>query len=190
MNNENMKICTVCGELKPIKNFGYNPRRGKEYRFDQCRKCVRKIFNVEVHNRKLMYENKNCSTYLGVVIGERLCKHLFKDVKVMPYCNPGFDIICNKGMKIDVKTVCLSTNNNNWYSWKFNIKNNKLADYFILVAFDNRRDLNVLHMWMIPGNEINDKVVASISPSTTNRWKQWERDINDVQLCCTTMKGD
>ena len=135
-----------------------------------------------------MYENKLCSAYLGVVIAERLCRHLFKDVEIMPYGNTGYDIVCNKGKKIDVKASCMTLHHNKYLRWKFRIDHNTIADFFILVAFDNLTDLNPLHLWMIPGKEINNKSGKSIRPSTLHKWSQWERDINDAQLCCTEMK--
>ena len=137
-----------------------------------------------------MYENKSCPIYLGIVIGERLCRHLFKDVEVMPYGNTGYDIICNKGKKIDVKTACIALQYNKYQYWNFDINYNTIADYFICVAFDNRTDLNPLHLWMIPGNEINFKSSKSIRPTTVHKWSQWERDINDAQICCTEMKKE
>ena len=136
-----------------------------------------------------MYENKSCASYLGVVIGERLCRHLFKDVEVMPMHNPGYDIVCGKGFKIDVKTSSTRYNDGKYPHWGFDINKNKIADFFILVAFDNRADLNPLHLWMIPGHEINKDANKSISPSTLYKWSKWKRDVKDAQLCCTEMKN-
>lgn len=142
--------------------------------------------------RKSMYENKSCSQYLGVVIAERLCRHLFKDVEVMPNNHSGYDIICNKGKRIDVKAACVTfTEKNKKYSrWAFRIKKNTIADFFILVAFDNRTDLNPLHLWMIPGNELNQKENRTITHSTIHKWDKWKKDIEDAKLCCAEMKTD
>lgn len=137
-----------------------------------------------------MYENKLCSQYLGIVIGERLCRHLFKNVEVMPMHNPGYDIVCNKGMKIDVKSVCITLNNKKYPHWAFDIRKNITADYFILVAFDNRTDLNPLHLWMIPGHVLNDKSGTSISLSTIHKWDKYKKDINDAKLCCAEIKRE
>ena len=201
------KICTECNELKPLTEF----YKGKNNKFgvrSKCKKCHRKNGmryhqehkeerKEEVLKRQRqryghisMYENKSCPAYLGIVIGERLCRHLFKDVEVMPYGNTGYDIICNKGKKIDVKSSCIRFNNGKYPRWAFEIDHNKMADFFILVAFDNRRNLNPLHLWMIPGNEINENSSKTICPSTIDKWSQWERDIKDAQLCCTEMKKE
>ncbi|MCK4666899.1 hypothetical protein KAU33_09130 [Candidatus Dependentiae bacterium] len=135
-----------------------------------------------------MYENKLCSSYLGVVIGERLCRHLFNDVEVMPNGNPGFDIICSKNKKIDVKTSSTRSKKGKNPCWGFEINLNKTADFFILVAFDNRTDLNPLHIWMIPGHEINYRTGKSISLSTIHKWDKWKRDIKEAQQCCREIK--
>lgn len=135
-----------------------------------------------------MYENKDCAAYLGIVIGERLIRHLFNDVEAMPYDFPDYDFICNKGKKINVKTACMTSQSKKYYRWKFTIRNNKIPDFFILVAFDNLTDLNLLHIWMIPGNEINNNSGKSIRPSTIHKWDKWKLNIKDAQLCCTEMK--
>ena len=135
-----------------------------------------------------MYENKSCSSYLGIVVGERLCRYMFKDVEVMPHNNTGYDIVCNKSKKIDVKSACVTSTNDKYLHWAFRIRHNTTADYFILVAFDNRTNLNPIHLWMIPGKEVNQKESISISPSTLHKWDKWKRDINNAQICCTEMK--
>lgn len=155
----------------------------REENYERLAECARTRMGYQS-----MYENKLCSAYLGVVIAERLCRHLFKDVEVMPNNNTGYDIICNRGKKIDVKSSSTHLNHGKYPYWSFGIDNNKIADFFILVAFDNRTDLIPLHMWMIPGKEVNDQTSVSIRPSTIHKWDKWKRDINDAQLCCTQLK--
>lgn len=211
-----MKKCSKCNKTKPLDEF-YNESKSKDGKGRYCKDCnkkrgeyytkhnyenrerIREQMKDNYHNRggrerlghQSMYENKSCSAYLGIVIGERLCKHLFKDVEVMPINNPGYDIICNKGKKIDVKASATHIRQNiisvvNF--WSFAIKHNTIADYFILVAFDNRIDLNPLHLWMIPGKDVNHKPKVVISSSTIHKWDKWKRSIEEVQLCCTSMK--
>lgn len=207
------KICSKCGIEKPLDEF-HNQKNGKDDKRADCKKCNKeksaKYYQEnreeikqthkkyqEEHEDELrekagnvsMYENKTCSNYLGIVVAERLCRHLFKDVEVMPHGNTGFDIICNKGKKIDVKSGCVILSNGR-PRWKFHIDHNSIADFFILVAFDNRTDLNPLHMWMIPGNELNHQGSASTTLSRIHKWNKWKRDINDAQLCCTEMKKE
>ena len=203
------KICSKCGVGKPLDEF-HKQKGGKDGKRGDCKDCFnetsrkyhrehREEINkkgreyyrkVDSHRRGhlSMYENKFCAQYLGVVIGERLCRHLFKDVEVMPYGNTGYDIICNKGKLIDVKTSSTLLQKGKYSHWGFHIKHNAVADFFILVAFDNRTNLNPLYLWMIPGKEVNNQSGIQISPSTIHKWDKWKRDINDAQLCCTEMK--
>ena len=207
------KTCSKCHKTKPIDEFNIDKTK-KDGRRPDCRECRKEQKNryYQNHHEKMnkqsrryykehkneirqqkgcisMDQNKHCSLYLGVVIGERLCRHLFKDVEIMPHGNPKFDFICNKNKKIDVKSGCV-TLNNGYPRWQFGIKHNTTADYFILVAFDNLTDLNPLHLWMIPGKEVNHKTKETISLSTIHKWDEWKRDINDAQLCCTEIKNE
>ena len=207
------KTCTKCGITKPLNEF-YNHKASKDGKYPQCKKCKRDINNkyhqkhkeeIAIYHKKYnqehideirkqqchisMYENKSCASYLGIVIAERLCRHLFKDVQVMPNNNMGFDIICNKGKKIDVKSASVTFKHGN-PKWTFRIDYNTTADYFVLIAFDNRTDLNPLYLWMIPGKEINENSSKSIRPSTVHKWDKWKRDIKDAQLCCNEIKAE
>jgi len=141
------------------------------------------------HHRKNgvlpMSENKECASYMGVYVNERLLRHYFNDVEVMPYGNKGYDIVCNHGKKIDGKSCCIRKNGN---SWTFIINHNTIADYFVLVAYGNRKDMNPLHIWLIPGHVLNHAGSVSISPSTIDKWDEYELDINEVVACCDTMK--
>ena len=146
-------------------------------------------FGREKQGKVSMYEDKTCSLYLGVVIAERLCRHLFRDVEVMPHGNTGYDIICNKGKKIDVKSSTTLLNHGKHPYWKFNINHNIIADFFICVAFDNVEDLNPIHLFMIPGKEVNDQGSISSTPSKIHKWNKWKRSIEEVQLCCAKMRN-
>ena len=203
------KECSKCHKTKLLDEF-YNQKSGKYGKRADCKKCNKeenrkyhqehKEYNkkyYEEHKDELrvkaghlsMYENKLCSSYLGIVIAERLCRHLFKDVEVMPHGNTGFDIICNKGKKIDVKSATI-TFNGKYPRWQFAIRRNTITDYFILVAFDNVENLNPLYLWMIPGHILNKQSTAQIYPSTVHKWNEWERNIKDAQLCCAEMKKE
>lgn len=211
------KTCIRCGIMKTVIEFT-NDKSENDGKCVYCKMCIKEKYqdNREkiAKRRKIiyenggrqkrknyyenggrqkqghvsMYENKSCSSYLGVVIGERLCRFLFKDVETMPYGSPGYDIICNKGKKINIKTKCIVLKQEK-IRWIFSIRQNKIADYFILIAFDNVKDLNPLYMWMIPGYEVNNQISVSISLSMIHKWDKWKMNINDAQLCCTEMKG-
>ena len=103
-----------------------------------------------------MCENKDCSAYLGVYIAERILPLLFENVERMPDGNPGFDFICGNGYKIDVKSSSLHVYKK-WEKWTFKIKQNKIADYFFMVAFNDREKLGVIHIWLIKGDSIIEK---------------------------------
>ena len=206
------KTCSKCSIEKPLVEF-HKDKNKKDGIRSECKKC-KKEQNKNYHrehrekclarmrkygqehkkerrqkgNYKSMYENKNCPSYLGVAVAERLVKHLFKNVEVMPYGFPDYDFICNKNKKINVKSACITFTNGN-PRWKFAINRNITADFFILVAFDNLTDLNPLHLWMILGNEINSDSSKSISLSTIDKWDKWKRDINDAKLCCAEIKS-
>ncbi len=98
---------------------------------------------------------KDSAIFLGCHVAERVLSYVFKVAHRMPYGNKGFDFICDKGFKVDVKSCCLYLKNN---SYSFAIRNNKIADYFLLIAFDNRNDLNPQHIWLIKGNEMIRRV--------------------------------
>lgn len=205
------KKCNKCGKTKSIDEFNKDKNK-KDGRGSHCKRCNKKYRkeyreeNREKLNKKSrkysqehkdkirkqqghisMHENKLCSSYLGVFIAERLCKHLFKNVEVMPYGFPGYDIVCNRGKKIDVKSSTTHSRHSKYPFWTFHIDYNKIADFFILVAFDDKEDLNPLHMWMIPGKEINHRSGKSISLSTIHKWSRWERSIEEVQMCCAEL---
>ena len=162
-----------------------------------------RVMNHKSGRNKSMYENKKSSLYLGIVIAERVLSKVFKNVKRMPKNNSGFDFICSHNYKIDVKSSCLRNNNKN-KCWSFHIKKNKIADYFLLLAFDNRKDLNPKHIWLIKGTEViktknsinslNNKIVLYITDikKWRRRYKQYvqkdklEKTIN----CCNILKNN
>jgi len=135
--------------------------------------------------------NPNCGNYLGIHIAERVLGYVFKNVKRMPANNPGYDVICNYGKLIDIKSACLGKYKPYQNAWIFNIAYNITPDYFLCIAFDNRKDLNPKHIWLIPGHIINQHKTATISRSTVAKWSQYELvdKLNDSIVCCDVMKG-
>lgn len=133
------------------------------------------------------HTNPDCTVFLGVVVAEKVLSKVFKNVQRMPPNNPGYDFICGKGFKIDVKSACIEKNTNRW---AFNIKRNQVSDYFLCLAFDNRKDLNPEHIWLIPGSLLNNLMNASIARSTLEKWSQYELidKLDDVVTCCDTLK--
>lgn len=108
--------------------------------------------------RSPMSENEDCSQYLGIYIGEIVLSDIFDSVARMPNNNHGYDWICKNGYKIDIKTATLDKGTN---YWKFNIRYNNIADYFLLVGFDDIHGLNPIHIWLIGKNELIRKRVGN-----------------------------
>lgn len=148
-----------------------------------------------------MSKNKSCSLYLGVHIAERILSKVFENVQRMPNKNQGYDFICKNGFKIDVKSSCLCKKGN---SWNFNINNNKIADYFLLLAFDTRESLNPKYIWLIKGIEcintrkrgisLNNKKMLTITNSSDSlsfiNYKKYEQTDKLKKLidCCNSIK--
>ena len=152
-------------------------KENREKRNETCRLIVKK--------RDKMVNNKTCSAYLGIHVAERVLSQTFKDVEVMPTNNPGYDFICNKGKKIDVKSACRNSDGR----WVFAIRRNTVPDYFLFLAFDNRENLNPLYMWLVP-SKCCDTVSTSITQSTISKWKNFERDVGKVKECCGILKDE
>lgn len=133
-------------------NLSLQEKKAKRQQF-RSYNSYRRYYNPKYGKIISMSENKDCTLYLGVHIAERVLSHIFEDVVRMPNGTPGFDFICKKGFKIDVKSSCLSKKG----YWQFNIKYNKIADYFLLLAFDNREYLNPEHIWLIKRSDLSNK---------------------------------
>ena len=97
------------------------------------------------------------------------------------------EIIVVYGKKIDSKSGCIQKNGN---GWMFRINYNTTADYFLCVAYDNREDLNPLHIWMLPGEKFNHRSSASIRPTTIHKWDEYKQDIMGVIICCEEIKSE
>ena len=196
--------CVICceqkehhakGMCKDCYSIEYD-RKNREKRLEYYRQHSKEISEY----RKVKYANlptsggsktnKECAQYLGVHIAERVLKHVFNDVEVMGMNNPGFDFICNKGKKIDVKSSCRHKYDKKSDSWSFHINYNITPNYFLCIAFDNRNDINIEHLWLIPGEDINNKLGIVITESRLNKWKQYELNekLDEVIICCDTLK--
>lgn len=154
---------------------------------------------IEVKASKLGIEsvrmkiNKNCTQFLGIHVAERVLSHIFKDVQRMSYGNPGYDFICNKGFKIDSKASCLNDDN----TYAFIIDCNKITDYFLFIGFDNRKDLNPQHVWLIKGDETIRKrklnEFQSLKISNTkfglSQFLKYEHKLKEITECCNKLKN-
>lgn len=182
------KICSTCGIKKSESE--YYKKKNNRYAA-QCKQCtISRIKNNQIGISSIQgYKNKQCTTYLGVHVAEHLLSKVFSNVMRMPSGHKGYDFICGKGFKIDVKSssLILATNSDT-HHWFFTTKKNKVADYFALLAFDNRVSLTPLHFWIIPTDILNDKVTATISPTTTHKWKEFEKPTDKIITYCNDIK--
>jgi len=173
-----MVSCIKCGEELVVGDNWYESFK-KQYHY-RCIKCdIRQ--STERHRRngvKPMSENKECASYLGVHIAEQMLSEVFKDVKRMPNNHPGYDFICNNDKKIDVKASCLGRGKNGKSDyWDFSIKRNGIPDYFLCIAFDDRENLNPLHLWLIPSEKVKHLSSAFIAVTRLNKWDMYRLEI-------------
>ena len=130
--------------------------------------------------------NKKCPSYLGVIIAEGVLSKVFRNVDRMPYGNPGYDFICGRGYKIDVKSATKMKTRN---AWDFCIRQNHAADYFLCLAFDDRQNLNPQHIWLISGERVNHLSHLGIFVATIDKWSKYElSDKLDKVIACCDMK--
>ena len=180
-----MEVCRRCGVELSDENYAAHQKRQNRR---LCKRCVSLYRRGRYVHITTPTDNKKCSTYLGVNIAEEVLSRIFKDVIRMPYMNHGYDFVCNKGMLIESKSGVMNTSGRSGGRWKFNTKRNDIADYFIFLAFDDRTQLNPLHIWLIPaGNFINQGSV-SISLGTIDKWDEYRLPIDKVIKCCNTMR--
>ena len=192
-------ICKKCGVELTDENWYQSDRSHPRYICKRCKSEQTKAqraknperFKVshEKSNRRLgirsYKENKDCTHFLGVYIAEEALCQAFKNVKRMPFRNPGYDVICNNGLKIDIKSSCKRSTG----AWSFHIERNIIADYFLCLAFDNRQDLTPMHLWLLPGGVVGHLVTATIRESTIQKWNEYELDISKVSKYCDIYRG-
>jgi hypothetical protein len=206
------KKCPECGEIKLIAEFYPRRTRGNKPTA-YCKVCAykrstkwakenRDVLNDRMREKRYqtgeckgpLENNPACTLYLGIHIAERILSHYFEGITIMPRGNKGFDFICKKGYKIDVKSKCIRIRGPPHYTnaWEFNSKHNTIADYFLCLAFDNRESLTPLHVWLIPGNIVNHLGMFSITntPQCLSKWSQYERPIDKVLECCTLLREE
>ena len=138
-----------------------------------------------------MAEAKDCSLWLGVHIAERVLSNYFDNLERMPNNTPGYDYICGRGFKIDVKSSCLiADRGHNNKRWVFNTWKNQTADYFLCLAFKNRETLEPMHVWLIPSSDICTKTKFSVMENENgiSKWGAYEKPLDRVLVCCEKMK--
>lgn len=186
-----MKRCPRCRTFKPSAEFHKDRHRPDGFTC-WCKSCVNRARNERSYRsgKSLpLGTNPECASFLGIHVAERVLSHVFKHVERMPTNNPGYDFKCIRGYKIDVKSATHPKDKPTM--WKFEINRNHIADYFLLVAFNNRVDLVPEHLWLIPGDVVNDHKAVGISQSTLTKWSNYRLPdkLNEVKSCCNILKG-
>lgn len=180
----------------------------------------RNLCNYKNNKRTPLPDNKDCASNLGVHIGENVFKifleKFFEEVSGSARCSHdgGIDFICknprkdfiekyphlklkrNKEYKIQLKVRCLRYNH-----WDFLLYSRYSKDYipdidyFILCAFDNRDNLNPLHVWIFKNDNIvrGAKFIDRECFSVTNKSKYllpFKRyDINEIGELKEILRG-
>lgn len=203
------KFCHGCNQNLPVDNFHPHIKRGYQTRCKQCMSEMQKEYmkqpgirerrtkqGLEWYHRngvhRPMSEAKDCSQYLGIHVAERALSKFFDHIERMPYGNPGYDFICGKGFKIDVKSSCRHKQLGKSDKWIYVINKNQIADYFLCIGFDNRASLNPEHVWLIPSDRINMRIGIGISdnPKVYKKWSIYEKPLDRVLSCCATMRAE
>ena len=194
---EGFKVCTICGLSKPLAEFGSYKKKGKTYIMSWCGGCA--LVYHRVHERERVHraggkparENPECSGYIAD-LAEQICAHYFDGVKRMPNCHPGYDLICRKGFRIDVKSSCrikIRSHPNASDQWMFTLKRNSVADYFLCLAFRDRETREPEHIWLIPSETVNHLFVLGIAESRLAKWAEFEKPLDKVLACCSSLRG-
>ena len=201
------KLCPKCGQVKPVEDFSTH-HRGKYsgLPFSWCKLCARAAtkrwehanpnhrieHRREIGETRPIEEARDCSTFLGVYVAERALSRFFDNIQRMPRCNPGYDFVCGRGFKIDVKSACLRSGPGGYLGWYFNIDRNQIADYFLCIAFSDRETLDPLHVWLIPSTLLNEKRGFYIFDRSRPlaKWAKYERSLDRVVQCCHEMRNN
>jgi hypothetical protein len=189
------KTCAKCGLEKSQSDYSLTTARvdGSRPFHSRCKPCRAKDEADRAHKagiRRPMSEAKDSPMYLGIYVAERALSKFFNNITRMPHNNPGYDFLCGKGFKIDVKSACLHQFGNREPSWAFSINNNTIADYFLCIGFKSRSDLEPLRVWLIPGAVINDHGGFCITniPRILKKWEQYEHPLEKVIACCAQLR--
>jgi hypothetical protein len=184
------KTCRVCKEDLPVSEFNRaKPEKSPDGYHPYCRKCFTEYVKNRRHTLKQnlpLNENPSCASYLGVYLSETVLSQIYNSVVRAPYGNHGFDFICGKGHKIDVKSSCRGKRTD---GWSFYPNRNKIADFFICLAFDSRENFTPLHVWIVPGNIVNHLTGFHITPFNMKRWTRYERPLGNISELVMNVRG-
>ena len=205
------KVCKGCNRMLPLEKYYLRKTAYGEYHRAKCIECdaayasehLQKPGVKEDHAKHLrdwnhrtgrttpMNESKDSSVYLGYFVAEQVLSKMFENIQRMPYGHPGYDFLCGKNKRIDVKSGCCLGREKHSLRWMFNIKKNLAADYFLCLAFNNREDLDPQYVWLIPGKLVNTKKHLYIRnvPESIAKWDEYRKPMDKVIECCNKLKG-
>jgi len=164
-----LKRCSSCKQELSYDHFYIDTSRSDGLTV-QCKECLKKMERRRKGSLPLQ-DNITCRAYFGVIIAEPyLIKHFQQAIR-MPYGNKGYDYLCSKGYKIDVKSSHESDN-----GWVFNIKLNTIANYFFCIGYGTKQSHQIKHVWLIPASIINQNVSFTIgfSERSIQKWNKYE----------------
>lgn len=158
---------------------------------DKVKQGRSRYYQTHAKNPDNIKNNPACTLYLGYYISESVLSKTFKNIVRMPANHPGYDFECNRHYKIDVKSSTMLYQHGKTSYWAYIIKENKIPDYFLIIAWDTRENLKPLHIWLIPSNLINTKKILYIGNTTKSlsKWKKYERPIKTVLSHCKIFKA-
>jgi hypothetical protein len=189
------KRCPRCKQVLPLSDFRIR-KSGRQVGqpAGYCKMCSanhRLDWSHVTGEYRPLAEARDSPCYLGVFVAEKALSEFFDNIQRMPYGNPGYDFLCGKGYKIDVKSACRHNHfKEGWEDfWPFHIRQNKIADYFLCLGFDNLTSLNPEHVWLIPGHVVNRKMGIAISESRLAKWSEYEKPLDKVIACCHQLKA-
>lgn len=154
----------------------------------------------------IMEESIDTTLYLGSYVKRKFLSKLFPDavpnpVPLGPYSRRSYDWICKNGIKIKFYSSTLRTRYDpsdlNWTTgeirkrevFQWNIMENKDADVFILIAWKDRQNLELLHVWIINkddivnGRKFNERQSFAVNNHkfSLNKYKKFEIDITEIE---------
>ena len=153
----------------------------------KCLECARESIRKRCGHLP-MADNHECPAWLGIYIAERALSKFFDNIERLPVGSSGGDFRCGKGKLIDVKSSCPTGKQTPCFH--FNINRNIVADYFLCLGFKDRESLEPLHVWLIPGEDVNYSLGISITMGKRSlaNWSKYEKSLDKVVARCDQMR--
>ncbi len=176
-------ICKHCNK-EFTKVGGYKTHGIYGFVCDECRRKYKnnnkRLNNYKRGRQKPMTDNPSCSAYRGCYRAENFVFDYYGIDQIMPYGHHGYDCVYN-GSKLEIKssTPYIRGKGRNW---QFAIRENKIADIFVLVAYDDKSSTIPSHIWELPASLVNNKQCLSIAcnPKNRTRFDIYEKPLTNI----------